>query len=98
MKKIVCTALMAAALLAGSPVVLAAERTVTLSVQNMTCPSCPYIVKKTLARVPGVSKVVVSFERRAAVVTFDDARTGVPALTEATAKVGFPAELLQEGG
>ncbi|NIR31131.1 MAG: mercury resistance system periplasmic binding protein MerP [Gammaproteobacteria bacterium] len=98
MKKIVCATLIAASLAAGSPVVLASERTVTLTVENMTCPSCPYIVKKTLASVSGVSKVDVSFERRVAVVTFDDSQTDVYALTEATAEVGFPARLLDRGG
>lgn len=77
---------------------LAAERTVTLAVDGMTCASCPYIVKRTLAGVPGVSEVTVSFETRTAVVTFDDARTGPAALTEATAGVGFPSRLLPQGG
>ncbi len=38
----------------------AAERTATLEVQNVTCASCAPIVKRTLARVPGVSRVAVT--------------------------------------
>ena len=72
----------------------AAERTVTLAVENMTCASCPYIVRQAMAAVPGVSRVAVSFERKAAVVTFNDARTTAEAVAAASAKVGFPARLV----
>ncbi|HEB79079.1 MAG TPA: mercuric transport protein periplasmic component, partial [Rhodospirillales bacterium] len=40
----------------------AAERTVTLSVENMSCVSCPYIVKKALTAIPGVKNAEVSYE------------------------------------
>ena len=40
----------------------AAEKTVTLAVENMTCTACPHIVKGSLTAVPGVSHVVISFE------------------------------------
>lgn len=72
---------------------MAAQRTVTLAIENMTCASCPYIVKLTLARVPGVSAVDVSFKNRIAVVTFDDAKTDIEALTGATFDIGFPSTL-----
>ncbi|MEK0081893.1 cation transporter [Benzoatithermus flavus] len=69
----------------------AAERTVTLAVENMDCAACPYIVHKVMAAVPGVSNVAVSFEHKAAVVTFDDTRTTVEAVAAASANAGFPA-------
>ncbi len=69
----------------------AATRTVTLSVPGMTCAACPITVKKALTRVEGVSKVTVAFKQREAVVTFDDARTNVEALTQATENAGYPA-------
>ena len=79
------------AALFGTPFpALAAEQTVTLSVA-MWCASCPYIVKQTLAQVPGVLDVNVSYDDQVAVVLFDDERTDVAALTIATAEVGFPA-------
>lgn len=71
----------------------AAEKSVTLAVENMSCASCPYIVKKTLARVPGVTKVAVSFERKTAMVIYDDAKTNIEALTDATFDAGYPSEL-----
>lgn len=69
----------------------AGEQTVTLAVENMTCTACPYIVQRTLAAVPGVVEAAVSFENQAAVVTFDDTRTDVAALTAATATIGYPS-------
>ncbi len=81
-----------AALLLSTAPAAAGGATVTLAVEGMTCASCPYIVKQTLAEVPGVSKVKVSFEKKTAVVTYDDAKTNVAALTQATADVGFPSK------
>lgn len=74
----------------------AAEKTVTLAVPGMTCPSCPYIIRKTLTRVDGVRKVVVSYEAKTAVVTYDDAKTNLGALTAATAKMGYPSKVLKK--
>lgn len=70
----------------------AAQRTVTLTVTNMYCEACPYMVKKTLERVSGVSTVSVSFKDKTAVVVFDDSKASVEDLTSATAKAGFPSE------
>lgn len=70
---------------------LAATKTVTLAVPSMTCPVCPITVKKALKSVSGVSKVDVSFAKKEAVVTFDDAKTSVGALTKATANAGYPS-------
>lgn len=81
------------ALLVSSEAAFAAERTVTLTVHNMYCAACPYMVKKTLERVSGVSKASVSFRDKTAVVVFDDANASVEDLTSATAKAGFPSEL-----
>jgi len=69
----------------------AAMKTVTLSVPGMTCAACPITVKKALTRVDGVQKVAVSYEKLEAVVTFDDLRTNVEALTKATENAGYPA-------
>lgn len=73
--------------------VWAAPRTVTLAVPSMDCPVCPITVKKALTEVPGVSRVEVNFDKRVARVTFDDARTSVEALTQATRNAGYPSSL-----
>jgi mercuric ion binding protein len=69
----------------------AASKTVTLVVPNMTCPVCPITVKKALNKVNGVSKVEVSYEKKEARVTFDDAKTDSKALVKATTEAGFPS-------
>lgn len=69
----------------------AAERTVILDVDNMTCASCPYIVKQSLTRLSGVTAAAASFEEKTATVTFDDTRTGIAELTQATGEAGYPS-------
>lgn len=93
MKRILAITALAMAILAAGDA-RAVERTVTLKVDNMFCASCPYIVKKVLAGVPGVRDVKVSFKNKTALVTFDDGKASVAALTAATTNVGFPSMLL----
>ncbi len=94
MKKTLGAAAIAAAILINGHA-LAAQRSVTLAVAGMTCASCPYMVKQTLARVPGVSKVTVSFRKKTAVVTFDDGKTNTSELTAATTNLGFPSRVIE---
>lgn len=75
--------------------VLAADQTVTLSVPGMNCAACPITVKKALSKVPGVSKIEISLDKRVATVMFDDARTSVDALTHATGEAGYPSTLAE---
>ncbi len=91
MKQLLFAAVLAAAA-ALSTAAMAAERTVTLGVKGMTCAACPFIVKKSLTRLDGVKKASVSLKKRTAVVTYDDAKVDVAALTAATADAGFPSE------
>ena len=74
-----------------SSAVLAAEKRVTLAVENMYCAACPHTVKASLEAVSGVTKVTVSYKDQTAIVTFDDAKTGVNALTAATTNAGYPS-------
>ncbi|MFQ5566803.1 MAG: cation transporter [Paracoccaceae bacterium] len=97
MRHVITGAGLAAILLSAGPA-LAAEQTVTLAVDNLFCASCPYIVKRTLANVPGVMAVEVSYDEKTAVVTFEDSQTDVATLTEATGNIGFPSRLMPEGG
>lgn len=85
MKRLFVSLVFAAAPLA------AAERTATLAVDNMTCAACPITVKKAMAKVDGVTKVEVSYEKREAVVTFDDAKASLQAIAKASADAGYPA-------
>ena len=92
MKKLAPLIALAAALSAPA---WAATKTVTLSVPGMTCAACPITVKKALTKVDGVQKAEVSYEKREAVVTFDDAKTSAEALTKATENAGYPATVKQ---
>jgi len=71
--------------------VSAEERTISLEVERMTCPACPLIVRKALGRVDGVKSVEVLFEKKIAVVTFDDEKTGNEVLVAASTNAGYPA-------
>ena len=69
----------------------AATQTVSLSVTGMTCKACPITSKKALNKVDGVENIEVSLEKKEALVTFDDAKTTVEALVEATTNAGYPS-------
>jgi len=87
MSKLLASAAIVVGVLAPSTA-LAAEKTITLAVKNMYCADCPFIVRKSLEAVPGVSKAVVSYKEKTAVVTYDD---DVTALTRATTEAGYPS-------
>jgi mercuric ion binding protein len=89
MTRLLATALILLALGPGD--LAAAERTVRLAVDNMTCATCPIIVRKSLEAVPGVGAVQVSLEEKTALVTFDDARASIALLIKATTEAGFPS-------
>jgi len=82
---IVLTALLVA------PTVFAAQKTVTLDVTGMNCAACPITVKKSLTKVSGVSRADVNYDRRQAIVTFDDKQTALDQLTRATTDAGYPS-------
>jgi len=90
MNKLLTSAALTLCLLASSTA-FAAEKTVTLAVKNMYCAACPRTVKASLEAVPGVAKVVVSYRDKTAVVTYDDGKTEVKALTAATTNAGYPS-------
>lgn len=79
--------------LAFSLSVFAAPQTVTLEVSGMTCSTCPITVKKALTKVDGVQQAKVSYEKREALVTFDDSKTSAGNLSLATANAGFPSAI-----
>jgi mercuric ion binding protein len=88
MNKLITVLALSAALSAPA---WAATQTVTLSVTGMTCAACPVTIKKALNKVEGVENVAVNLEKKEAVVTFDDAKTTVEALVEATTNAGYPS-------
>ena len=79
----------------ASPAASAETKTVTLSVPSMNCELCPLTIKKAISKVPGVASVDASYEKKQAIVTFDDSKASVQALMRATANAGFPSTLKQ---
>ena len=75
---------------------LAASRTVTLDVQNMTCAVCPITVKKALENVSGVQRVSVDYASKTAKVQFDDTAATADKLIEATKNAGYPSSIKAE--
>ena len=72
----------------------APPQTATLAVENMTCGTCPIVVKKALERVPGVSATAADFDKKTATVTFDPDKASTARLTQATTEAGFPSKLI----
>lgn len=74
-----------------APSVFAAQKTVTLDVLGMSCAACPITVKKSLTKVAGVSRAEVNYDKRQAIVTFDDTQTTLDKLMRATTDAGYPS-------
>ncbi|HEX9648765.1 MAG TPA: cation transporter [Alphaproteobacteria bacterium] len=79
----------------AAPAALAGERTVTLSVERMTCELCPITVAKAIERVAGVVDVAVDYQAGTAVVTFDDDVTTWSEVAAASTNAGYPAHPIQ---
>ena len=100
MIKFIRTAL-ATGLLLSAGSVLAAERTATLEVKNVTCITCAPIVKRAIGRVAGVKSVtVVELKGGSAMatVTYDDAKVRPAALAQASTNAGYPARVRTRRG
>lgn len=69
------------------------KKIATLSVSGMTCAGCEGHVEKALQKVDGVQKTAVNYDRKEAMVTYDDAMIGIEALTKATEWAGYPSEV-----
>jgi mercuric ion binding protein len=83
-------------LIAAGFAVAAPPQTATLAVENMTCGTCPIVVKKALERVPGVSSTSVDFDKKTATVTFDPDKATSAKLTQATTEAGFPSKVISK--
>ena len=81
------------ALATSASLAMAKQQTVLLNVPTMDCATCPITIKAALTKVPGVSKVKVSYEKREAVIVYDDTKATVADLKQATENVGYPSML-----
>ena len=53
-------------------------------------------MKRSLTKISGVTKADVSVEKAEAVITYDDAKTGIETLLKATKDAGYPSALKKE--
>jgi periplasmic mercuric ion binding protein len=92
MRRIILAPLLVLAMLFGAGILMASPpHTVTLAVENMTCGTCPIVVRKALLRVPGVSSTTIDFDKKTATVTFDPDKATSAQLIKATTDAGFPS-------
>ena len=76
---------------------LAAEQTVTFDVPGMYCASCPFIVESAMGAVDGVISVSADADARTALVVFEDTKTTIAAIQNASASAGYEALPLDAG-
>lgn len=74
---------------------LAAEQTVTLSIENMACAVCPITVTKAIEGVEGVRQVSVKYDTKTAYVVYDDAITSWQKVAAASTNAGYPASKVE---
>lgn len=96
MNRILLGAVFATAMFASS-MAFAGEQTIKLSVPGMTCASCPYIVKQSISAIDGIKAVEATMNDRSATVTFEDTLTNIKLIREATASVGYPSTVIEDG-
>lgn len=95
------TAVAAAPVRSATPSVVAlvaaaAEvKTVRLKVEGMTCGGCTIGTQKVLARLAGVKKAEVSYEKKEAVVTYDASKVTVEQMIAAIKTLGYTATVSQ---
>ena len=69
----------------------AGHTAVTLTVEDMRCAGCAWLVERLLASTPGVSTATVDFPLRRAEVRFDTRSTRLHTLLETLARAGYRA-------
>ena len=69
---------------------IADERTVLLTIPKMSTAECQVVVTDALKGVDGVRKVTAAYSTKSAYVTFEDGKTNLDALKNATGEEGYP--------
>lgn len=74
---------------------IAAERSATFSIANMSCALCPITVKSAISQVPGVIAVEVDGDLAQAIVSYEDTQATTAAIAAASTNAGYPATEVQ---
>jgi len=72
------------------------EKTITLNVPGMYCPTCPFTVRKSLEKLDGVKSVKTSSTTKTAIVTYDSSKLTIDDLIKATTDVGYLSTVKEE--
>ena len=75
-----------------------AVRTVTLALDDVTCPSCVDRIREALGAVRGVTAVSVDFQHRKAAVSYEASMLTESALVKAVHSVGYAARVIPDEG
>ena len=73
---------------------LAEEQKAVFEVKGMTCGSCSFILTRTLEVIDGVKLVKVFYDKRQAVVVFENTVVDIQQFSEAIKEIGFSSRLL----
>lgn len=74
----------------------AEEQTIKLSIPDMSCASCPYMVKSVISNLNGIVSVEATMQDRSATVIYDDEVVNVEMIQEATKGIGYPSTIFDE--
>lgn len=74
----------------------AAEKKTSLKIDKMDCPSCPFMIKKAIEKIDGVSSASVSMQTKLAVIHFDDDKASVNDFIATTTELGYPSIEINE--
>ena len=88
--------LVSSALLLITLTTVAAPKTVVLSVDKMDCPSCPFMIKKALEDLPGVSSATVSMKTKRATIDYESDDVSIAEFISTTTELGFPSNELKQ--
>lgn len=72
------------------------KETHRIGIKGMTCKRCERTIKKALLTKSGVKQVFVNREEGIATVTFDPAKTNVPALHQVILRKGYTPQAVEE--
>src|SRR5262245_28200791 len=68
---------------------MSTEKQITMPVLGMTCANCVATVERNAKKVEGVSDAVVNFGTERVTVSYDPAKTSLPAVIDRIAKAGY---------
>jgi len=71
----------------------AAEKTVEIDIEGMTCPLCTTTIKKNLKKQNGVLRAKVRLNTHIATVTYEESKIATKGLLQAIEEVGYRGEI-----